>query len=50
MISTVNDIERKKCYTLVSLANNVVKIVVDIPENFRKFVKGLKEKKIAFYT
>ena len=45
-----NIVEDEKCFTLVSLANNVVKIVIDTPDNFRKMVKGLKAKKIAFYT
>ena len=28
----------------------MVKIVIDTPDNFRKVVKGLKEKKKVFYT
>ena len=40
----------KSSFNTKALANDVVKITVDSPDNFRKIVKGLKDSNIAFYT
>ncbi len=50
MVDTLIKFTEESSFTAKALVNDVVKINVDSPENFRKTVNGLKAGKIAFYT
>lgn len=50
MVKSLNEIVYENCFTAKALLNDVVKINVNTPDNFRKLVSGLRATSRVFYT